>query len=445
MSSIDPITMATQLATYDVQAFQTRYDTQNTKYQSQLTALGKIETALRDFRTAINEINSSTSSIVKNSATASSDGYLSATADATALSGSYQFFVEQIATAHQVSADMPVNLDASTVVPSTGTLDFSINGETMSLDLSTIDSNSDGVSTMAELVTAINSDSSNPGINATLVRSNGQTYFMLSSEETGVNNAINVSASGTGQAWFENAFANLTEITAPQDAIIWAGAQGSGLQLTSSSNTFENVVDGVDITVSKAQTSGETPISMTVAPDQEGTTEQMNSIIKAYNSLMSTIDKYTTIGGEDTARGVLAGDSTVRSIETQLKTIIREQFSGIRLADLGIEISRDGSMSINSDKFKEAQTTNSQALNTFFNGDGNLLDSIDEMMEPYLQFSTGMFSSRKDALRQTLDRISDRQEALERKYEMSYNRYLKQYTQMNQIITQMNQTMSMFG
>ncbi|MBD0786795.1 flagellar filament capping protein FliD [Vibrio sp. Y2-5] len=445
MSSIDPITMATQLATYDVQAFQTRYDTQNTQYQSQLTALGKIETALRDFRTAINEINSSTSSIVKNSATTSSDGYLSATADATALSGSYQFFVEQIATAHQVSTDMPANLDASTVVPSTGTLDFSINGETMSLDLSTIDSNGDGVSTMAELVTAINGDSSNPGVNATLVRSNGQTYFMLSSEETGVNNAINVSASGTGQAWFENAFANLTEITAPQDAIIWAGAQGTGLQLTSSSNTFENVVDGVDITVSKAQASGEAPISMTVAPDQEGTTEQMDSIIKAYNSLMSTIDRYTTIGDEDTARGVLAGDSTVRSIEAQLKTTIREQFSGIRLADLGIEISRDGSMSIDSDKFEEAQTTNSQALNTFFNGDGNLLDSIDEMMEPYLQFSTGMFSSRKDALRQTLDRISDRQEALERKYEMSYNRYLKQFTQMNQIITQMNQTMSMFG
>jgi len=55
MSSLDPITMATQLATYDVQPFQQRLNTQSSQYQSQLTALGKVETALRAFRTAITE------------------------------------------------------------------------------------------------------------------------------------------------------------------------------------------------------------------------------------------------------------------------------------------------------------------------------------------------------------------------------------------------------
>lgn len=195
MSSLDPITMATQLATYDVQSFQQRYQTQSTQYQSQLTALGKVETALRAFRTAITEMNSSTSSIVKNSATVSQEGYFSATADANALAGSYQVFVEQVATAHQVSASMPANLDATTQVPTTGTLDFTINGETMTLDLSTLDSDGDGVATMADLVSAINNDSNNPGVNATLVRSNGQTYFMLSSTETGVANSVNVAVS----------------------------------------------------------------------------------------------------------------------------------------------------------------------------------------------------------------------------------------------------------
>ncbi|WP_165312887.1 flagellar filament capping protein FliD [Vibrio ziniensis] len=445
MSSIDPITMATQLATYDVQSFQTRYDTQSTTYQSQLTALGKIETALKEFRTAITSMNSSTSSIVQNSATVSTEGYFSATADATALSGSYQIFVEQLATAHQVSADMPVDLNSTTEVPSTGTLDFTINGETMSLDLSTIDSNGDGLSTMAELVTAINNDASNPGVNATLVRSNGQTYFMLSSTETGVANTINVSASGTGQTWFEDAFTNLTEISAPQDAVIWLGAQGTGLQLTSSSNTFEDVIDGVDITVTKAQTTGEAALSMAVGADKEGTEEQMTTIINAYNSLMSTIDKYTAVGDEDTSRGPLASDSTVRSIESQLRALVRSEFDGMRLSNLGIEISRTGTMSIDSDKFAEVQATNSAGLESFFNGDGNLFDSIDDLLNPYLKYGSGMFSSRKDAIRQTLDRIDDKQEVLERKFEASYNRYLKQFTQMNQIITQMSQTMSLFG
>ncbi|TNF23763.1 MAG: flagellar hook-associated protein, partial [Vibrionaceae bacterium] len=180
MSSLDPITMATQLATYDVQPFQQRLNTQSSQYQSQLTALGKVETALRAFRTAITEMNSSTSSIVKNSATVSQEGYFSATADANALAGSYQVFVEQVATAHQVSASMPANLDSTTQVPTTGTMDFTINGTTMTLDLSTLDSDGDGIATVADLVSAINNDSNNPGVNATLVRSNGQTYFMLS-------------------------------------------------------------------------------------------------------------------------------------------------------------------------------------------------------------------------------------------------------------------------
>ncbi|MCG6359283.1 flagellar filament capping protein FliD [Vibrio fluvialis] len=445
MSSLDPITMATQLATYDVQPFQQRLNTQSSQYQSQLAALGKVETALRAFRTAITEMNSSTSSIVKNSATVSQEGYFSATADANALAGSYQVFVEQVATAHQVSASMPANLDSTTQVPTTGTMDFTINGTTMTLDLSTLDSDGDGIATVADLVSAINNDSNNPGVNATLVRSNGQTYFMLSSTETGVANSVNVSVSGTGQTWFEDAFTNLNEISAPQDAVIWLGAQGTGLQLTNSSNTFEGVINGVDLTVTKAQTSGEAPLSLSVGADQEGTKEQMNKIIEAYNSLMKTIDSYTSIGGEDSQRGVLASDPTIRSIESQLKTLVRGEFEGMRLSDLGIEISRDGTMKIDADKFEEAQTTNTAALESFFNGDGNLLDSLDSLLDPYLQFSNGLFKSRKDALQQNISRIEDKQTALERKYDMAYDRYLKQFTQMNQLITKMNQTMSMFG
>ena len=281
MSSLDPITMATQLATYDVQPYQQRYQKQADKYQAQLTALGKVENALRDFRTAINDINSSTNSIIKNSATLSQDGYFTANTDANAISGNYQIFVEQVATSHQISTGMPASLDATTEVPTTGVLEVTIDGETMTLDLSSIDNDGDGKATMTDLVTTINNNPNNPGVNATLVRSNGQTHFMLSSTETGTANTINVNASGTGENWFENAFSNTTEISKPQDAVIWLGAESSGLKLTNSSNTFEGVIDGVDITVNKAQSTGDTPISLGIGTDKEGTKEQIDQFIEA--------------------------------------------------------------------------------------------------------------------------------------------------------------------
>ncbi|WP_281630713.1 flagellar filament capping protein FliD [Vibrio sp. St2] len=445
MSSIDPATMAQQLATFDVQSFKQRYTTQASQYQSQLDALGKVESALREFRTAVNEMNNSTSGIIKNSATVSSEGFFTASADSKALKGSYQIFVEQVATTHQVSTGMPADLESTTEVPLTGTLEFKINGETMTLDLSTLDSDGDGKATMADLTSAINNDPDNPGVNATLVRSGGKTHFMLSSEETGVANKIEVSATGTGQSWFEDAFTNLNQISEAKDAIIWLGAKDSGLKLEGSSNTFSDAIDGLDITVSKAQETSESPLTLSVGGDNDATKEQVNKFIDAYNKLMSTVDEYTKVDTENNTRAVLASDPTLRAIESQVKSVVRGDFGGLRLSQVGIEIDRDGKMKLDSEKFEQAQIDNSTGLEAMFNGDGNLLDSIDTIIEPYLQFSSGLFKSRKDALKQNIDRINDKQVVLDRKYDMAYDRYLKQFTQMNTIMRQMNQTMSMFG
>lgn len=444
MSSMDPINMATQLATFDVQPFQQRYQLQSDKYQSQLTALGKIESALREFRSSVEKMNSTTASVIQNAATLSQEGNFTASVDANALSGSYQIFVEQVATAHQLSAGMPAGTTADSEVPINGVLDITINGEAMSLDLTTIDSDGDGKGTLSELTSAINANSTNPGVNATLVRADGETHFMLSSTDTGAINTINVSASGTGQAWFEDAFTNATDISTPQDAKIWLGPQGSGLALTHSSNTFSDVIDGVDLTVTQAQAAGEQPIGMDIGADQEGTKEQLNVLIDAYNSLVSTIDSYTQSGSEDEKRGVLAGDPTVRSIESQLNNLLRTEYNGKNLMEVGLSINREGKLELDSDRFEAAQATDSASLEAMFNGDGNLFDSIEKTIDPFLKFSNGLFKSRKDVLQQNISRIDDKQATLERKYQMSYDRYLNQFTQMNALMAQMNQTSSLF-
>ncbi|MEF1213069.1 flagellar cap protein FliD N-terminal domain-containing protein, partial [Vibrio alginolyticus] len=103
MSSLDPVKMATQFAQLDTNPFKNRYQAQANVYQSQLSAFNKVESALRDFRTAMKEMNNSTNSIIKNSATLSQEGNFTANADAKALTGNYQIFVEKVATAHQVS------------------------------------------------------------------------------------------------------------------------------------------------------------------------------------------------------------------------------------------------------------------------------------------------------------------------------------------------------
>ena len=59
--------------------------------------------------------------------------------------------------------------------------------------------------------------------------------------------------------------------------------------------------------------------------------------------------------------------------------------------------------------------------------------------------STGAMKARKDNLNNLLQRVDEKYEDLEIKYQNHYQRYLKQYTQLAQVMAAMEQTFSMFG
>lgn len=450
MSSFDPITMATQLATFEIQPFQIRYQRQADTYQAQLSALSSVESALREFRTAITEMNNSSNSIVKNSASVSNEGNLTAEADANAIAGSYQMFVEQLASSHQIVAGMPNDLSADTALPKSGEMTLNVGSDQFVVDFSTLDVNDAGEPTIQSLVKAINEHPDNTGVSASLVRSNGETNFILTSTETGKDNSISAGISNTPPAedwtWFSDAFqiANLTTLSEPKDAIVRLGGE-TGLAITSASNTFDNAIEGVKFTVTKPHDAGSLGTTLTVGSDSEATKEQVTAFVDAYNALLETMDKYTAIGSESTERGVLANDSTLRSIESQVSGLLRGTFEGVSLREIGLSFERDGSLSLDTKKLDEAQQNNAAQLEAIFNGDGNLFDSLDAAIDPFLKSSVGLFQGRKDNLQENLSRIEDKQMGLERKYDMAYNRYLAQYTQMNNIMNQMNSTMGMFG
>ncbi|MFB9134708.1 flagellar filament capping protein FliD [Vibrio olivae] len=446
MSSIDPTSMAQQMATYDVKPFQDRYKTQADSYKTQLNELGDVEGKIREFRQTVNNMNGMNNSIVKNGTTVSQEGFVSASTNPGAATGNYQVFVESIASGHQLAVNMPKDIDPQTQIPVVGQLNLTVGEKTMTLDLASLNKDQTGQASLSELISKINNSSDNPGINATLLRSNGETHFMLSSTDTGADSKISLTTSGVQQPWFNQAFAQTQELSTPSDAVIWLGAKNSGLKLTSDTNTFTDAIQGVDLTVSQAQKPTERPLMINVSPDEEATTEQVQGFVDAYNSLMSTIDKSTAVGdGEEVKRGALASDPTLQSFESQLNRVVRNQYNGRLLTEVGISINRSGTMQLDSNKFLEAQRNNSAQVEAMFNGHGALLDSVESLVKPYLQFSDGLFKSRKDALQQNISRIDQKQAGLERKYDLVYDRYLKQFTQMDKLSKQMEKTQTLFA
>ncbi len=413
--------MATQLATYEVQSSLDRLNRNESNYKTQRDALSKLRTSLTTFKSAMSGLKTGNATMLVNSASFSQEGYATATVGSKAQPGSYQFYVEQLASKQQVAVQ--------------GLADGSLSG---TLTLKGQDFDLSGYATLEEAAKAINA-TADLGVQATLVRSNGQVNLVLTSAESGAANAFAVSLAG-------NAAATATTLSEAADARIRMGGSfgAGGIELTSSSNTFDNVIDGVSLSVSKLHKDGDAALTLTVGQDQSATKAKAKSFVDAFNALMTSFDSLTASGSESSARGALAGDSSVRAIEGRLNTLLRTDFAGNSLINFGISADRNGKLTIDSARFEEAVAKDPAGFEALFTGKDNLLDSIDKTVAAYTSSANGMLKNRMDTLDLNLRRTNEQFDKLQQQYDSYYSRYLKQFTSMMQTMQSMEQTFGMF-
>ncbi|MET1076691.1 MAG: flagellar filament capping protein FliD [Pseudomonas sp.] len=438
-----PKYMATQLANYQVQGARTRAQSSEKTYQGQLKAVGTLDTALKAFRSAVTGLRTGGSSMLINSATFSQTGYATATVSAKAVPGTYQFFVQQLASAHQLAISGLKDAD----VPASGSLQFTQGGKSFAVNLASVDQDADGVRSLDELAAAINAAPDNSGLAASLVRSTDpvtgtvSVSLLLGSNATGQANAISVSTDGVA------GFLGKTpqELGKAQNAIVKLGAEAGGMPLESASNSFSNLIDGVSLTFTKAQASGESPLSLIVGQDKTATEAKVKGFIDAFNSLMGSFDSLTASGGEGAQRGSLAGDSSIRSVEGMLNKLVRTAFGGKSLIDFGVAADRNGKLTLNAERFSKALAADPAGLDKLFSEKGTLIDSLDKSLAVYTGSVNGVMKTRKDFINTQIGRVRDQYESLDKQYELHYNRYLRQYTNMAQTMAAMEQTQGMFG
>jgi flagellar hook-associated protein 2 len=413
--------MSTQLATYEVQSSLDRLNRNESNYKTQRDALSKLRTALTTFKSAASALKTGKATMLVNSASFSQEGYATATVGSKAQPGSYQFYVEQLASKQQVAMQ--------------GLADGSLSG---TLTLKGQDFDLSGYATLEEAAKAINA-TADLGVQATLVRSNGQVNLVLTSAESGAANAFAVSLAG-------NAAATATTLSEAADARIRMGGSfgAGGIELTSSSNTFDNVIDGVSLSVSKLHKDGDAALTLTVGQDQSATKAKAKSFVDAFNALMTSFDSLTASGSESSARGALAGDSSVRAIEGRLNALLRTDFAGNSLINFGISADRNGKLTIDSARFEAAVAKDPAGFEALFTGKDNLLDSIDKTVAAYTSSANGMLKNRMDTLDLNLRRTNEQFDKLQQQYDSYYSRYLKQFTSMMQTMQSMEQTFGMF-
>ncbi|MDC7123531.1 flagellar filament capping protein FliD [Cellulomonas fimi] len=203
--------------------------------------------------------------------------------------------------------------------------------------------------------------SSAAGVNAVAVTAGGQTRLQLTATESGAENAFTLYAGTKAQVEAGTASTvPLTETRAAKDAEItlWAGVTGAEQKVTSSSNTFSDVLEGTAITISKVEAD---PVTLTVARDTAAVTSVASGLVGALNVVFSEVASRTSTttttaadGRTVISGGLFAGDSAVRGLQQQLQTAASYPVDGTSPAEVGISLGKDGTFTFDDAKFKAA-------------------------------------------------------------------------------------------
>lgn len=372
-SGLDVNAIVSQLMTVEKRPL-TALTQREAEITSRITALARVQGGIASLQNAA-AVLARTSTFTGMRASVSGDGLTAAVTDSSKASpGSYQIKVAAVAVSHSLASEAFPSSDQI----GTGTLTIelgSVSGGTFTAKSGTtpraitIDASNN---TLAGIRDAINAASL--GVTASVVVDSAGSRLTLAAVDTGAVNTIRVAVNdddgndlntqGLSRLSFDPTVAagpgnssapgrRLLETRAASDASF----EVNGLSLSSASNRVTTGIEGVTLDLKKASADGITTIG--IERDTLAIRGAVDGFIKAYNDSVKTIRDATAYDAVNRKGAVLNGDSTARSLLSQLNALRGSRMSAAvgdhtDLSAVGIEIGRDGRLTLNTARFEAA-------------------------------------------------------------------------------------------
>jgi len=140
-----------------------------------------------------------------------------------------------------------------------------------------------------------------------------------------------------------------------------------GVPVDSSTNTVTSAIPGVTLSLGAADP--DMPVLISVEPDTSGAATALQNFVDAYNAVVGSINSQYTLDSSGN-EGVLAGDSMLQTLQSQLLNMVTGSVSGVgnyvNLQSMGIEMQNDGTLQINSSVLSNALSTDYSDVQKFF-------------------------------------------------------------------------------
>lgn len=447
-SGLDVAGIVEKLMTVERQPI-TQLDRKESSYNTQLSALGQLKSSLATLQTAAQAFSTPLQMLALKSSVLDTS-IASARVTNSAAAGSYALEVTRLASQNKLvssafgSSSTSLGAGAGSLTIEFGSVDPGTGAFTLNSSRSavTIGIAADRM-TPAGVRDVING--AGLGVTASLLNDGTGTRLIITNDQSGAQQSMRIAvgdpdgndtdANGLSALAYDPAATagsgkNMTQLAAAADAAFTL----DGLTMSSTSNTIANVIDGLTLTLTKTNTGS--PTTLTIAQDDEAIRATIDSFVSAYNALATQLRTLTKYDASTDTAAVLQGDSTVRSIQQQLRSTLTTAFgsgSVARLADIGLTLQTDGSLKFDEAKFGTAFANHRDAVVGLFTKDaagaqGKGLGGVfDDLIDRFTGID-GLLTARTEGIGKRISDLDDQRERIEARLEQVRARYERQFT-----------------
>jgi flagellar hook-associated protein 2 len=321
-----------------------RFDNLARASQVKISALAQARADLDSFANTLNDLVQTGS--LSSQPTVSNDNALAVSAlPGTPLGKlSAEIEIRQLARA-QTSHSALVASDTDPI--GSGGLTLAIGGTSYALNITATNSSLTG------LADAINASGS--GVRASILTDQGQ-YRLVLKGETGAAKAFSLTADAGADPALASFAAGLTQSQSASDAII----RVDGVEFSRASNSINDVVPGVALTLKKAAI-GE-PVSIGSTRPGDALKQTISDFVSVFNQLQASLKE---------ARQSIGGTGNLRALDRQLTALVSKALTGNvginSLSGIGIGTDRNGQLVIDNAKLDASLKADPDAVEALFN------------------------------------------------------------------------------
>ncbi len=397
--------------------------TRESAFNAKLSIYGQLKSALSTLQTAAKAL-ADPNKLGSLMATVANKDVLSAKADFFASAGTYSVNVISLATAQKRYSDTAYSSDAQF---GSGTLKFTVGGEQKEVDISG--------GSLNDVRAAING--ANIGVTATVISGDGGDRLVLTGTNTGSSGAFDLTVDSTDANLQSLANFNLAHPFNSEAGD--AQVEIDGETVTASGNTLTAALTGVTLTLSQVGTT-----QVTVAKDSSQAAEAVNAFVKAFNDVVTLVKNNSTYDSATKTGKPLNAESVARSVLQMLgdaRTQTPDAIAGSQfetLSSLGISITKDGLLTVDSTKLDSAITSSFGDVQKTLGAFGQAFsDKVEQLIG-----TDGLISDRVDGINRSIQMLQDDQERMQLRLDAIEKRYRAQFTALDTLMASLQTTSS---